>query len=233
MLARKLLGAGGLVGGGGGPSDGDVTITMTGTDEVLGWYIRISGADTTSPIDVKNFQDYLGAGSSHDIEGVTTTVNNCLAFYGIAFDGGDGSPFGQPTGWTEQGDAASGTDSADASAAWGTKSMASAGATGTAVVSNSSYDGASGFQLAIAPSGGSVPVIEAIQLSDSDGDAVTELTLTAPAGITIGELLMIIIACDKASYGDAFEALTGWTKEEEAFSTNGDASIAVYWKEAE
>lgn len=122
--------------------------------ESYGWYLRISGADTTTPFHQKG-TPAAGSSSSHAISGVTTSIADCLAFYLLAFDGGDGAPFSvSGTGWAEVDEEQSGTGGTDASGCFGTKDQATAGATGTATVSCSASDGATFVQFAIAPDAG-------------------------------------------------------------------------------
>jgi hypothetical protein len=61
--------------------EGDVTVTTQAStnNQILGWYIRISGAHTTFPITVSNFTRSSGDSSSHVIPGVTTAVDDTLA----------------------------------------------------------------------------------------------------------------------------------------------------------
>src|SRR5690606_30933526 len=73
--------------------EGNVTVNPSGTgDDMFGWYIRVSGADTANPFDVSNFTQSSGSASTHNIPAVTTTVPNTLAIYGLSFDGADGDP---------------------------------------------------------------------------------------------------------------------------------------------
>ena len=73
-----------------GGSEGNVTVDAVSADEMFGWYLRISGNATTTPINASAFGS--DGGSSHDIPSVTTDVNDCLLFYGLSFDGADGIP---------------------------------------------------------------------------------------------------------------------------------------------
>jgi len=128
-----------------------VDVTAPTVEERYGWYLRISGVDTTTPINVTGTAAYV-ASDSHSIPEVTTTVADCLAFYALVFDGGDGAPFSVAgTGWTEVDEQTSGTTGTDASGCWGTKSMPTAGATGAATVTSTVSDGSSSIQFAIAP----------------------------------------------------------------------------------
>ncbi len=135
-----------------GTEGASVTVTSADNQYWMGWYIRISGADRTTPIDVSQFQVGTGALTSHPITGVTTTVNNCLAIYGLSFDGGDGNPYSvSGTGWTESAEQQCSATGTTNGGCWGTKVQTTAGATGTATVTSSVSDGASYFQLAIRP----------------------------------------------------------------------------------
>ena len=133
-------------------SDGgetDLAITYSTGADLLGWYIRISGENST-PIDVSGIG--TGASSTHVIAEVTTTVADCLVLYGLVFDGGDGVPFSVAgTGWTETDEQTSGTAFDKCCGCFGTKEQATAGVTGDATVTSNVSDGASYFQLAIAP----------------------------------------------------------------------------------
>jgi len=123
-------------------------------DEMYGWYIRVTGADGTTPINVTGIAANLNARASHVIPEVTTTVNDCLAFYVHSHDGGDGAPFSvSGTGWSESDEQQSGTGSNDASGCWGTKGQATAGLTGDATVASTGSDGSTNIQFAVAPSG--------------------------------------------------------------------------------
>ena len=74
----------------------DATIEVTCTTEfvdIFGWYIRVTGADTTNPINVIGTPAYVISDTDHIIPSVTTTVNDCLAIYALAWDGGDAGSF--------------------------------------------------------------------------------------------------------------------------------------------
>ena len=88
-----------------GTEGSTVTVNVTETLDVIGWYLRISGADTDDPFDVLG-ANYQGINlSSFPITSATTTVDDCLGLYALSFDGGNGDPFsvsgGNGTGWTE------------------------------------------------------------------------------------------------------------------------------------
>lgn len=149
--------------------------------DYFGWYLRVTGAHATAPIDVVGAETLTTADSlTHAIAGTTTTVADCLAFYLLSFDGGDGDPFSVAgTGWSQSAEIESGTGGANASGCWGTRAMTSAGATGTATVTSSSADSSGAFQFAIAPAagGGAAPFIK---LAGSGG-------LVGPGGLAGAE----------------------------------------------
>lgn len=130
--------------------EGNVTVTAQSSDNIFGWYMRISGADTTSPIGVNNFTQSTGNADPHIIPEITTTTANNLVIYGLSFDGGDGDPFAvSGDGWVEQDEQEAGTGTTNGSGTWGTKTQATAGATGNATIDTNVSDGAAYFQLAI------------------------------------------------------------------------------------
>jgi hypothetical protein len=129
-------------------SETDVTLITAGTVDFMGWYIRISNGTS---IDVSG-SSTGGASFTHAVGSVTTTVDDCLALYSLVFDGGDGEPFSVGgTGWTQTDEGHNGTTSTSVCGCWGTREMPTAGATGDATVTCAVSDGASWFQLAIAP----------------------------------------------------------------------------------
>jgi hypothetical protein len=136
-----------------GTEGSSVNVPSIASDDLWGYYLRISGADQTDPIDAVG-TPYLTTNnqSSHGITQVTTDVGYCLAFYALAFDGGDGYPFSVAgTGWVEQAEIQAGTGWGNASGCWGTKQQTSQGGAGTATVTSSVADGAVGIQFAVKP----------------------------------------------------------------------------------
>ncbi len=123
------------------------TVNHATSDYLIGWYLRISGAGDQPPLFV--FDESSGNSSSHVIPSITTTADDNLAIYGLMFDGGDGLPFGTPAGWTEIDEEQISTAASTLSGVFGTKSHATAGATGTATVTSSVSDGAAYFQLTV------------------------------------------------------------------------------------
>ncbi len=147
----------------------DVT-AGTNTDERLGWYIRVSGVDTTNPINVTGTAQSDIGGTNHVINSINTTVDDCLAFYVLIFDGGDGTPFSVSAGWTEKDDKYGVANTAGyVSGCWGIKELPSQGATGDATVTSSENDGSSRVQFAIAPGAANNPPDAPSSLSQEAG----------------------------------------------------------------
>jgi len=142
-----------------GTEAGTIDVTAgTNTDERLGWYIRVSGVDTANPINVTGTAQSDIGGINHGINSINTTVDDCLAFYVLVFDGGDGTPFSVSAGWTEKDDKYGVANTAGyVSGCWGTKEMPSQGATGDATVTSNVNDSSSRVQFAIAPSAANSP----------------------------------------------------------------------------
>lgn len=125
------------------------------TNDYFGWYLRITGAHNSAPIDITGPTDVEGPGATHVADGIVTTVDDCLAFYILAFDGGDGPVFAvSGAGWSRSSELQAGTGAENASGTWGTKEQAIAGATGDATITPNISDGATMWQFAIAPAGG-------------------------------------------------------------------------------
>lgn len=128
-----------------------IEVGAGGNYQLYGWYIRISGVDQSTPINVIGTPDYTGA-TTHNPQPIDTTVDDCLAFYALAFDGGDGYTFSESnTGWAEVDELQSGTTGNDASGCWGTKDMPSAGSSGAVTITSTAADGSACIQFAIAP----------------------------------------------------------------------------------
>jgi hypothetical protein len=143
-----------------GTEPSTVTVTSANANEWIGWYIRITGADTDVPI----HKELSGEGASpgpHDILEVTTTLDDCLCVFGSGYDGGHGFPFSiSGTGWTKTDDHQTGEEqSGDSSGLFGQRDLATAGASGDVEVTDSSgSEGASWFQIAIPPGAAPGPV---------------------------------------------------------------------------
>ena len=135
----------------------DVTVTSANAEEWGGHMLRISGADTTAPIDASGSNIDGGSGNPKDFTGITTTVVDTLVVYFIACDGSDTSPMTLSTlnGWaaTDEIDDLGNTDetSGGVGRSFGSRDIATASATGDIEVTLGSGDGAVGVLIAIAP----------------------------------------------------------------------------------
>jgi len=118
-------------------------------EHIGGWYVRISDVDTTTPIDVIGEGELTTTGEI-DIPAVSTHVDNCLALFTCAFDGGDGFPFTTSnSGWTKEASGNTGTSSIHCTGLWGTKELTGCGSTGIVTLNTDEGDGLSAFQIAI------------------------------------------------------------------------------------
>ena len=97
--------------------------------------IRVSGANTATPIHLVG-ADYEGAAAaSHDIPSITTTEDNTRAFAFAAFNGCDGVSFTvSGTGWSKVAEVQVDTTGNTSSIVVATKGMASQGATGACTI---------------------------------------------------------------------------------------------------
>lgn len=137
-----------------GTESGTIDVSAQNVMDYWGFYIRVTGASTTNPINVIGTDYNGGSLVTHNVTGITTTVDNTLAFYALSGDGGDTYPYTVGGSWTEGDEVQTGTAAADAAGTWGTRSMTTAGATGNAAVSMNVNDSASAFQFAINPAVG-------------------------------------------------------------------------------
>jgi len=132
-----------------GEEPATTTVTASNEAKMVGFYLRISGANAESPIN----QEYwwqAGPASYVIIAQVTTDVDDCLGLIAVSFDGDDGDPFTVSTnGWTKVAEEDRAGDGS--SGVIGQKSIASAGGSGSARVDFSSSDGSVYCMLAIAP----------------------------------------------------------------------------------
>lgn len=149
----------------------------------VGAISRISGVDTTSPIDVHGGQTETG--TSVTAPDITTAVGDALILHLGAIN--NGSTFTPPTGYTEEYDHAQGTSAAQ-EGSWDTQ--ASAGSTGTASATASS----SGFwiaaHVAIAP-GVSEQILEPSSIASAEVFGTPNLAYPqelSPSAIPSGEL---------------------------------------------
>ena len=130
-------------------SDGTETdLGFFNSGGACGWYMRVSGHDGFNILGTRG----TNSGTSHTISEATTTVDNCLALYFFAFDGGDGLPFTiSGTDWIDEDQIQDALNGASTSGCFGQKAIPTAGATVDVGVTSSVSDGSAYFQVAIAP----------------------------------------------------------------------------------
>jgi hypothetical protein len=193
-----------------GTEGSSFTFDHSGTDDLIGWVLRISGANTTSPFNVKGSIDHTD-GSSHVITGVTTTADNCLAFYYLHIETADGDPFSvSGTGWSESDEGDSGNSGAQGAGCWGTKSMASQGATGNATVTSNASDNSTAAIFAIVEeAGGDFTLDAGAGAYTVSGQAVglefgalldAQAGSYTVAGQDVGLVVSMLIAAEGGSY---------------------------------
>jgi hypothetical protein len=132
--------------------------------EAVGFYLRITGHNSgmsLSTLDATQTFLQEAATTSHVITAATTTVDDCLAISFLTFDGGDFVDFtGFTTGWVDtdplggQGTVASGAADNNVSCTFSSKTITSAGTTGTCTIGCSNSDGSVGFIASISPASG-------------------------------------------------------------------------------
>jgi len=116
----------------------------------VGWACRISGVNTSDPINQTGTAE-IGSGPDIEVDALTTDAINCLAIFGIAIDGSDVTPvsISGGTGWSMYGNLEDPADNADGvGGAFGTKEVPSIGSTGTVTLTWDA-DGFQAVQLAI------------------------------------------------------------------------------------
>ena len=127
-------------------------------DYAVGWCLRISGADQTTPIHQTGVWVGVGlTGAGTTIPQVTTTVDNCLGIFMVGFDGADLAPstITAGPGWSITDGLEDPVDNTGGAAAdWGQKNIASSGASDDIVLSFGGTDGYVGIQIAIQPAAG-------------------------------------------------------------------------------
>jgi hypothetical protein len=118
------------------------TFTFGSARNIIITIVHITGNATTSPLEVLGTSYQGGSAASHTITGITTLTANSLAFYSFAYDeNGTGLPYTPSgTGWSET----VSTEIAGIGLSFGTKDMATAGATGDVTITPSRSDGANG-----------------------------------------------------------------------------------------
>ena len=132
----------------------DVEGATTSADtECIGWYYRITGANSTSPIGTVGTS--VETSPTPLIPEIITNEDNSLVIGALVFDGGDGHPFTlnlpESAGWTLEESNREASTSASISGFWASKQIETAGATGNIEASAQVSDGTSRILITINP----------------------------------------------------------------------------------
>jgi len=170
-----------------GTEGGSITATSSQSRTSVGFYLRLTGVDTSSPINVVGAR---AADTSPPITmtAVTTTVDDCLAFALFNFDGGDGDPFSlSGTGWgTTLKYQETGGLGSDHGAGWATKTVTTAGSSADVTLSNSgNNDGVMGVQFAITPSASTGYSDSFLSVSASSVSKVSNVPIASVSKISV------------------------------------------------
>ena len=127
----------------------NITIDSVHTQRHQGWFLRLSGANNSDPIDGMASTS-IRTTATYDITGLTTSQNKCLIIGFTAFDADPTSFTWNTVEWTKQADDTNPTT--QFAAGFATKEQETAGATGNSnVTAAHAANGSASFQLAIAP----------------------------------------------------------------------------------
>ncbi len=130
--------------------DTTIDVVAASSNGLMGYYLVISGVDTSDPFSGGFVDTDPTDASVHTFNEVTTDRGNCLGFY-YANYGDDGTTFTVALDWIEK-DEGTGAISGDIiSSCFGTQSLTTAGASGDAVVTASVSVGAGGTLFAVQP----------------------------------------------------------------------------------
>lgn len=160
------------------------TLTSGFARNTVAWYLRISGIDSSDPIDVVgSFADDI---TSLTVPSITTTLDNSMAIVLCAFDGGDMDPFTiSGTGWPSSVPANQYLESDNIGSAagglWLTKTVSSAGSSENISVSSSVNDGILGVQFSLNPS--SAPIGY-----ENDISGISHLNIGSVSGVSLSNI---------------------------------------------
>ena len=182
-----------------------ITVSHLSSDDLFAFYVRILDVDSIDIIDVVG-SAYTGNSTSHVIGGVTLS-DDAMGVYALSTDGADLAPFGQPTGWTEQGEQTTGSGGSDCAGVFGTQGFTGGGATGSATISSSVGDGASGIQVGIlgASAGGGQTIVLGQATETDAAQAVSKSKLKAFGQSTEVDTAQAITAAKALAVGQALE----------------------------
>ena len=158
-----------------GGSEGDVVIDDDDTNNHVAWYMRITGADTTTPIHKSAQGQSSSDASSFNMASFTTTIDNCLGVAIAGWNGADLTPHTMTgSGWSETDEQAAGSSSTSCAGNFGEADLGTGGSKTGPTAGAAGSDGWAYFKLAIAPGGpaidnlSGVPGGDIVQISDVD-----------------------------------------------------------------
>lgn len=156
---------------GGEGSTFNVPCRSTNHYGIVGWCLRISGHGETAGSAHKIGTYSSVSSTAFNITGVTTTVDDCLCLYLHATAGGDQAPYSVAGPWTELDEQSTTATASSASGSIGSRSLATAGASGNAAITSTSaptnYN--NGIQIALQPASGAA--VTGVNLVDITGAA--------------------------------------------------------------
>src|SRR5437867_66693 len=212
-----------------GASEPSTYSGWTTTQKAAGVITAYYNVNTSTPIDVQNGTGYTSSVTSLSTPSITTAVANTMlvASFGAA-DGTDPAfgtsvasmPAGMTDEWDKNGSVSSGSASGAAHGAMFDAIQDSIGATGQKTVTMSSSAVGVAHLLALKPatatvatsSGGSAPTFRAASSAAttvSCGSPCISLTISAPAGVVNGDLMIANIVASGTT--STIQAPAGWT----------------------
>jgi len=219
--------------------EGNVTITNDRgiSENVVIYYMRITGAHASDPINSMwvDSTDVTSGSYAPAFSGGSCSVDKCLGI-NVVLQENTGTPTVTVSGagWTKIRE----DNNPNVDACLSTKPMNSAG--NQTNISYSSSGGTStewaALTLAINPitvNYGAYPVLASYsQKLAVAGTPVTSFVITPPSGIVAGNMLVLIVNNDNTGAGDIVDTPSGWTKIRESGDTVSDNHTAMFYKVA-
>lgn len=200
----------------------DVTINCSSSEDWVGYFLRITGHDPTTPIG--NTGSNINSSSPGAHPSVTTTIDNSLCIGAVAWDGGDCFPFTTFAPWTEWGEIQRSSSSATSSMQVATSLKAVAGTVPAGNVTASSSDGNAGFSVVINPS----PAVNV----DATTDSLTLSTHSATVFLdtnteVITNLETLTLTEYVSTVTNISEGVDGLVVEAYSSATNNSTSVTI------
>lgn len=164
---------------------------VSGTSYMTGFCFIIGNCNEYIDV-IKSNED--APSTSHSLDSITTNYDNCLMIYGISADASTSAP-SIPSGYVEIEQISNGAGTAGMCGSFGFGIQATAGASGTKAFTTSATPGIRGtatIHIAVVGKGTfrDQPKIEGYAETSPEGSR-TSLVMTAPSGITAGEMLYV------------------------------------------